>query len=100
MLILGIADWLEKLMLPCLVRSLTGHDCPGCGFQRSVVFLVRGDLARSVQLYWSTIPILALFTFLLLHLHFRFHWGARALVGMYGLTTILIVSQFCYKLIH
>jgi hypothetical protein len=100
MYVLGIADWLEKLMLPCLFKSLTGADCPGCGLQRSVVQLFRGDLSQSLQLYWATIPILILFVLLILHLRFRFSWGARALVAMYSFTGILIICQFCYKLTH
>jgi hypothetical protein len=27
----------------CLIKALTGYDCPFCGFQRSVWALVRGN---------------------------------------------------------
>lgn len=31
------------LHLKCLIKALTGYDCPFCGFQRSVLALIRGD---------------------------------------------------------
>ena len=31
------------LHLKCLIKALTGYNCPCCGFQRSVLALIRGD---------------------------------------------------------
>lgn len=31
------------LRIPCIIRCVTGYDCPFCGFQRSVWALLRGD---------------------------------------------------------
>lgn len=61
--------------LPCPFKSVTGIDCPGCGFQRSVVALWEGDLATSFQTYPPAIPILALFAFL--GLKWLFKWDRR-----------------------
>jgi hypothetical protein len=42
---------LENIMLPCLFRDYFGFDCPGCGFQRSVASLVRGEFGNAFLLY-------------------------------------------------
>ena len=47
-------------MLPCFFKHLTGFDCPGCGFQRSVLALFRGDFVASLQLYPAAVLILIL----------------------------------------
>ncbi|TZF85668.1 DUF2752 domain-containing protein (plasmid) [Pedobacter sp. BS3] len=60
--LLLITNRLQNYLLPCPFKKLTGIDCPGCGFQRSVVALFRGDLTESWQLYPPTIPLLVLFT--------------------------------------
>ncbi|OOQ58908.1 hypothetical protein BC343_07300 [Mucilaginibacter pedocola] len=50
--------WLKGHLLPCPFKYFTGIDCPGCGFQRSVIALVQGDLKVSLLLYPATIPLL------------------------------------------
>jgi hypothetical protein len=50
--------WLRGHLLPCPFKYLTGIDCPGCGFQRSVLALLQGDLKGSLILYPATIPLI------------------------------------------
>jgi len=56
-------DWLQNHLLPCPFKYLTGVDCPGCGFQRSVIQLVQGNFHNSLSLYPATIPLLLFFTY-------------------------------------
>src|ERR1700744_3922600 len=59
-------NWLQNHLIPCPFKKLTGIDCPGCGFQRSIMALFRGDLSSSLHLYPAAIPIIitSLFVFL------------------------------------
>ncbi len=50
--------WLQHHLLPCPFKNLTGIDCPGCGFQRSVIELIQGNIKQSFTLYPPAIPIL------------------------------------------
>lgn len=56
----GLIQWLQNHLLTCPFKKLTGFDCPGCGFQRSVIALLQGDILKSVELYPATIPIMLL----------------------------------------
>ena len=56
-------------MLPCGFKQLTGHDCPGCGFQRSVASLAEGDLTTSFEFYP---PLVFIFTLFFLLIRFKF----------------------------
>ncbi|MBE9660681.1 DUF2752 domain-containing protein [Mucilaginibacter myungsuensis] len=49
---------LQNYLLPCYFKQWTGFDCPGCGFQRSVIALARGNILQSFSLYPATIPVL------------------------------------------
>lgn len=51
-------QWLQKYLIPCPFKKLTGFDCPGCGFQRSVLALLNGDMSSSIHLYPATLPVL------------------------------------------
>ena len=56
----------ESWMLPCVSKKITGMDCPGCGIQRSISFLMKGEFIDSFLMYPGLLPIIALFSFLIL----------------------------------
>jgi hypothetical protein len=91
-------EWLEQLMIPCLFKAVFHTDCPGCGLQRSLLLLLKGNLVGSVVMYWATIPILLMFIFLLLHLKFNLKAGNKVLIFLYAINGILIFCQYFYKL--
>jgi hypothetical protein len=63
--------WLQNHLLPCPFKYITGIDCPGCGFQRSVIALVQGNLHQSLQLYPAAIPLLLFFAYGLADKYFK-----------------------------
>ena len=56
-------NWLQNHLIPCPFKYLTGIDCPGCGFQRSVMALLQGDIHKSFGLYPPAIPLLLFFAY-------------------------------------
>lgn len=56
-------QWLQGHLLPCPFKYITGIDCPGCGFQRAVLALMRGDFHTSFTLYPAAIPLLLFFIY-------------------------------------
>ena|SRR5579872_784382 len=60
---LAFVKWLQGHLLPCPFKYVTGIDCPGCGFQRSVLALFQGDMHQSFLLYPATIPLLLFFAY-------------------------------------
>jgi len=56
-------NWLQNHLLPCPFKYVTGIDCPGCGFQRSVLALMQGNLHQSFIIYPPAIPLLAFFAY-------------------------------------
>jgi hypothetical protein len=51
-------NWLQDHLLPCPFKYLTGIDCPGCGFQRAVIALFKGNFQQSFYLYPPAIPVI------------------------------------------
>lgn len=68
---LSFISWLQNHLIPCPFKYITGIDCPGCGFQRSVIALIHGDLHKSFQLYPPTIPLLLFFVYMGLDSFFK-----------------------------
>lgn len=92
-------DVLEQHTLRCPVKALLHIDCPGCGFQRSVIALLRGHLADSWHIYPPGIFILSLIFLLCLHLVFHFKYGAELLKYFYTITSIVVLINYFYKII-
>lgn len=96
----GFIHWLENHLLSCPFKKLTGLDCPGCGLQRSIVALLKGDIVGAFKFYPPTFVLLALLVFALLHLKFDFKNGALTIKAMYILTTAVIIINYIYKVYH
>lgn len=94
----GFIHWLEHNLLSCPIKQNFGVDCPGCGIQRSIVALFRGDLIHSFKLYPATIPIIALFLLTIVHLKFELKNGAFYIKLLYIAITLIIVINYIYKI--
>lgn len=95
-----LAEWLESHMRPCAFKEQTGIYCAGCGLQRSVIALLKGNILESITLYPALFPIILMFLFLFLHLIFRFRSGATILKYMFIGNISIIALHYIYILIH
>jgi hypothetical protein len=85
-------------MLPCGFKQLTGHDCPGCGFQRSVASLAEGNFTTSFEFYPPLALILTLFFLLIIHLIFNLKHGAVLLKWTFIGTSLSILVNYVLKI--
>lgn len=96
----AIIAWLETHMLPCMIKWMTGFDCPGCGMQRSFVLLLKGDFYESMIMFPPLLPLLLMVSFLMIHLKFKFSFGASVLKVTFILNTIILLSNYILKMAH
>lgn len=92
----SIIRFAETHLLACPSRKYLHLQCPGCGLQRSLIALLRGDISDSFIVYPATIPILLLLVFLVLHLKFRYATGAFVIRGMYIFCAAIILVHYLY----
>ena len=57
---------IENYMLPCFTKQLWGFDCPGCGLQRAIIFLIQGQFGAAFKMYPAIYPMFLLFGFLIM----------------------------------
>jgi len=95
----NIINWLEAHQIPCLFKSLTHFDCPGCGMQRSFILLMKGDITSSFFMYPALIPILLLFAFLFMHVILKIKFGTLILKYTYFVCTGIILVSYIIKLL-
>lgn len=95
---LSFIKWLQNHLLPCPFKAITGYDCPGCGFQRSLMALFSGNLSHSLQLYPATIPLLAITVFTLTDARWRFDKKNYLKKALYISTATLIAGSYLFKM--
>ena len=88
---------IEDYMLPCMSKQLFGMDCPGCGLQRSVVFLLKGDFIAAFKMYPAIYPILLLFGFLAVDFFFKIKYANKISIFLMISTVVLILGNFILK---
>lgn len=98
-MLLKIITWLESHQGTCSFREHVGIECPGCGLQRSILALLRGDLVESILQFPALLLLMAMFAFLGIHLVFKFKHGAFVLKMFYITNISIIILNYIYKLI-
>lgn len=95
---LNFLDWLNGHLFTCPFKSYFGLDCPGCGLQRSLIALLKGDLLASFKFYPATIPLIALIIFTLVHLKFDFKFGAALIKISFFAVAVIVLINYIYKI--
>ena len=96
----GFTQWLQANMFSCPSKKYLHIECPGCGFQRSCIALLKGDIQNSLQLYPATIPSPVWFVFMLLHLKYKFIHGAATIKYLQAGVAFVIVVFYIYKILN
>ena len=90
---------LEEYMLPCINKKLFGVDCLGCGLQRAVLLLLKGDFIGAFKMYPAIYTLLVFITFIFLNFKFQFKNSQIIIRMLFAVNVILIVGNFILKLI-
>ncbi|PWS30801.1 DUF2752 domain-containing protein [Pedobacter paludis] len=91
-------DWVSHHLLSCPFKSYFGIDCPGCGLQRSILSLLKGDFIDSFKFYPATIPLIFIVLFTIIHLKVDFKFGASLIkIVFIGIASIILIN-YIYKI--
>lgn len=90
---------LEDYMLPCLNKKLFGFDCLGCGLQRSVLLILKGDLIGAFKMYPAIFSLIFLIGYVFLNLKYNFNNSQFIIRLLFAVNAILIVGNFILKLL-
>ena len=90
---LNIINWLEQRELTCLFKQYFYVDCPGCGFQRSIVELIKGNVEESFLLFPTTSALIIFVIGLFINNKYQFANSKVVLnVGLVFIFTTFTIS--------
>ena len=90
---------LNDYMLPCLWKKTFHIDCLGCGFQRSLVFLIKGEFGLAFKMYPAIFTILFMLFYMVLHTKYNFSNGHKVLLALFVINVIIIITSYIFKFI-
>jgi len=91
-------EWLGEHLFTCPFKAHFGIDCPGCGLQRSILALFRGDFTESFKFYPATIPLIFIVLFTVVHLKVDFKFGAQLIKIVFTGVAVIILINYIYKI--
>jgi hypothetical protein len=91
---------METHLLTCPSRKFLHIECPGCGLQRSLIALLKGEFLSSFRMYPATMLLIIMMLFTLAHLRFKFEWGAWIIKYLQISAAIVILVFYIYKILN
>jgi hypothetical protein len=88
---------IESYMLPCFTKQLWGFDCPGCGLQRAIVFLIQGEFGAAFEMYPAIYPMLFLLGFIALDKLVSFKFSHIITISLALITAGTIITNYILK---
>ncbi|RTY95389.1 DUF2752 domain-containing protein [Flavobacterium sp. GT3R68] len=89
---------IEKYMIPCLNKKLFGVDCLGCGTQRALMLLLKGDFSGAFHMFPAIYTLLFLLLFLGLHIIDKSRSYHKIIIGLAIANAIIMIISYFYKM--
>ena len=96
---MGLISFLEENMLSCQWKDQFGVECTGCGMQRSIIHLLKGEFVEAFYIYPAIYTLIIMFIFLALHLKFEFKQGHKILLFLFILNLAIMLTNFIINII-
>lgn len=88
---------IEDFMLPCLNKKLFGVECMGCGMQRSVLLIFKGEFAEAFYMYPAIFSLILLLGLIILNTFRNFRYASKIITILAILNGLIIVGNFVFK---
>lgn len=95
---MSLLSFLEENMLSCQWKQQFDVECMGCGMQRSIIHLLKGEFLEAFYLYPAIYTLIVMFTFLILHLKFSFKKGHKILLYLFITNIVLMLGNYFLKI--
>lgn len=88
---------MEDYMIPCMNKTLFGVECFGCGTQRALLLLAKGDFVGAFQMFPAIYTTLLFFAFVALHIIDKSRNYKNFLIFFAIVNAIIMVGSYFYK---
>ena len=84
-------------MLPCYSKQILGVDCLGCGLQRSLILLTKGEFLEAFKMYPAIYTLIIFALFIILNFKFKFKHSKKIISRLAIINIIIMVISYLIK---
>lgn len=95
---MSLVSFLEKNLFSCQWKEHLNIECMGCGFQRSLIYLLKGEFVDAFYVFPAIYTLILMFAILILHLKFNFKKGGKILLFVFIINILVMLSNYILKL--
>lgn len=89
---------MEEYMIPCLNKKIFGIDCPGCGTQRAIALIFRGEFVDAFHMFPAIYTTLLFFIVIGLNFIDRTRNYHKAIISLAIINAVIMVISYIYKI--
>ena len=91
---------LEKYMIPCMNKQLFGFDCPGCGMQRSLALILKGEFTDAFFMFPAIYTMIAFFGFVALNFLDKKRNYHKIIISLGIINGLIMIISYIYKILN
>ena len=91
---------MEEYMIPCMNKKIFGIDCPGCGTQRALALIFKGEFTDAFFMFPAIYTTILFFIILGLHFIDKTHNYHKMIVSLGIINGTIMVISYIYKITH
>lgn len=87
----------DDFMLPCLNKSIFGFDCLGCGTQRALLLILKGEFVEAFYMFpaiYTTILFVFILAINFIDKSKNYH---KIIIGLALTNAVIMVVSYIYK---
>ncbi|KQT21556.1 hypothetical protein ASG22_15485 [Chryseobacterium sp. Leaf405] len=87
----------EDFLLPCPIKRFFGVECLGCGSQRAILMVFKGQFSEAFHLYPAVYTLLIFFGILVVSFIDKKRKYGNILIALAVINLIIMVTSYFYK---
>lgn len=85
-------------MIPCMNKKLFGVECLGCGTQRALLLILKGDFSAAFHMFPAIFTTILFFGILGIHFIDKTRNYHKIIIGLAICNAIIMILSYIYKM--
>ena len=94
---MGLVPFLEDHLLSCPWKQV-GLECTGCGLQRSIILILKGEFVAAFAMYPAIYTLILLLGFLIVNIFVKFKYDKKIKIALILINIAIIVISYALKM--